>query len=629
MKKHFIMQLALLIWGLGNAQCLINNGTLNSTCPGDGYNTQNNCVMGWTASHGTPTVMGTIGGNTWAWMWSYGNTGEGIMTNYSFQAGQTYQISFRVRATTNIANPNSTVLSSSLNARAASGLIPSSSTTMPSTANSQSIWTNTVAAVGNNWQNVTVYYSPTSNYAQLWFYPLMTASSSANGSAQIQMEVDDVYISPALTTSLFFENASGVRKTDFCLGENVYLNGTNSNNETRYYIDIWRRPIGSTAAFQWQAQLGATGWTNGQVGVINLTSVFAAQNYTLQAGFEYQVKLATANNCIGWSEATRIFRINANNVSPAFTFQSFCDTNGTISVTATASDTTPGISQWWALMEANAPGATSDAATIGQVGAILMGNTVTFTGLSRTKNYYIKHGVYGDCMTWREQRTALPQSVSWSNYTTNFSMAIQAAASGSVSVTTTAASNPVFVNHHWSIFEAPNGVTTGNTNVTGNPDQCCGNTVTFNNNLVINHWYYIKHGIWNDCMNWNETRKAFRVVIQGLQANGSPIYALEEATLSNADNLTPKTNATATNQEIAKVFPNPVTAGSTITIAEMDSPAKVQLIDFTGTSYSLTFQQSDATTVEAFTKNNLKPGIYTLKITDKNGTIKTKKIIVK
>lgn len=628
MKKSIITTLFLFFWGFINAQCLINNGTLNSSCIGDGYNTSSPCVANWIASHGTPTAMGAVNGNTWAWMWSYGNTGEGIMTNYNFQVGQNYQISFRIRATTNISNPNSTVLNSTVLVRATSGLTSTNSTSIPTPSNVQTIWSDTVGNVGTAWRTISIPYSPSNNYSQLWLYPLMEASSASNGFAQIQMEVDDIAISPIVTASLFFQDATGTRKSDFCAGETIFMNGTNSLNETQYYIDVWRRPIGSTTGFQWQTQLGSNGWTNGQVGVLNLSALFAAQNYTFAEGFEYQVKLATANACFPWVEATRTFRVHANNSSPAFTYTTLCATNGTIRVTATAANTTPGISHSWMLMETSAPGNTSDAATLGQIGNTLSGTTVTFSGLSHTKNYYIKHGIYGYCLPWREQRTALPQNTTWNNYTTNFDIAPSGHLNGTVTVTAVANSNSVYVNHHWSIYLAPNGITTGNTSVPGNPDQCCtSDTATFTSNLIVNEWYYIKHGIWNDCMSWNETRKAFRVVVQGLKVNGTPNYVVEETLIDE------KTKAKQVNEPIAQeetvLYPNPIARGEILSITKTNKDIiDTQLIDFMGTTRKLPFSKT-TNAFEMTMGTQLKTGIYTLKLTCSDGSILTKKVIVK
>ncbi|MCL9807032.1 T9SS type A sorting domain-containing protein [Flavobacterium amniphilum] len=629
MRKIIFTKALLLFWGIVSGQCIIN-GTLESTCTGNGFNASNICVNGWTASHGTPTVMGTVGVNTWAWVWSNSGRGEGIITNYDFQAGRTYRITFDVRASTNISNPNTTVLNSTLNARVTSGINGNTSTAMPTLSGSQAIWGSTVgnaiANSGTGWDTITVTFTPSVNYTQLWFYPMMTATPAGNGGAQIQMEVDNVSIIPPVTSVFHFQDAGGTVKTDFCSGESVFLNGTNSFGENQYYIDVWRRPIGSTASFQWQAQLGANGWSSGQAGLLNLSSIFASQNYSFAAGFEYQVKMATASApCVGWVESTQTFRVLNNTASPAFTFNSFCAPNGSMSVTATASYTAPGLNQWWALMETNVPGAISDAATIGQVGVVQNGTTVTFTGLSQTKSYYIKHGVYGNCINWTEQRTALPQSVFWSNYTTNFNLAPSANINGTVSVTAAAHSNPVFVNHHWSVYYAPNGSTSGNTGVPGNPVQCCSNaSATFSANLAVNQWYYIKHGIYNDCSGWNETRKAFRVVIQGFLADGSPDYAVEEYQIE-----TKAKAAQVSATEDTVLYPNPVAAGEKLYFStDGCEVSEVQLIDFTGKSHKLTFVKTNSDTIEIHLEPQFKPGVYTLKVMCKDASVRIKKVVV-
>lgn len=628
MRRIIFTKALLLFWGFVSAQC-ITNGTLNSTCSGNGFNATANCVNGWRASHGTPSVYGTVGGNTWAWLWSHSNTGEGILTNYNFQQGRTYQVSFNVRATTNINNPNATVMSSTLNVRAASGISGGDSVSIPTTSGSQNIWSSTMTNAGNGWNTINVSFTPTSNHTQLWIYPLMAANSINNGSAQIQMEVDNVVITPPVTSVFHFQDSGGVARTDFCIGENIYMNGTDSFGESHYYIDVWRRPNGSTSAFQWQAQLGTTGWTTGQAGVLNLSALFGAQNYTFSNGFEYQVKLATAcSPCVGWIESSKTFRILNNTASAAFTTTRFCAPNGTISVTATATDTTPGLVQWWGLFETNAQGAVDDPATIGQVGAIQNGTTATFTGLTNNRNYYIKHGVHQRCVFWTEERIALPQSVSWPDYTTDFDLAPSANLNGTVTVIAVAHNNPVFVNHHWSIFDAPNGSTLGNTPVPGNPDQCCSSaSATFSANMVVNQWYYIKHAIWNNCSGWNETRRAFRVIIEGRLADGSPDYAVEE--YIKEDKIKIKQAISSDNEAIV-LYPNPVALGEKLYFsAEEHEVTEAHLIDFAGISRKLDFTGANSKTIVISLNNRYKPGVYTLKVTCKEGFVIIRKLIIK
>jgi hypothetical protein len=107
-----------------------------------------------------------------------------------------------------------------------------------------------------------------------------------------------------------FEDADGAVKNTFCFGEDVYLDGTASTGEASYFIDAWRRPIGSTTAFTWY---GSLGWFQGQAGIINLSQSFRslATPVYFEPGYEYSIKLALENrpNCIGWTPREQAFKV--------------------------------------------------------------------------------------------------------------------------------------------------------------------------------------------------------------------------------------------------------------------------------------------------------------------------------
>ena len=209
MKKIIIM---LLLFGeMVNAQTIVNS-TLDSDFLGNGYNKKVNCVRGWSASHGNPSVYGTVGANTWTWMWSHSNLGEGIVTDYDFQAGRTYQISFVIKTSSNVSNPNEVVLNSTVNVRAVTGISPKSATyNMPDLPlTSEIIWSKPVEVAMHNWKKISVNFTPTNHNSQLWFYPLMTANANANGGARIQMEIDDVFIMPVSKNQKIEVNQNGI-----------------------------------------------------------------------------------------------------------------------------------------------------------------------------------------------------------------------------------------------------------------------------------------------------------------------------------------------------------------------------------------------------------------------------------
>ena len=110
-------------------------------------------------------------------------------------------------------------------------------------------------------------------------------------------------------SAFHFENAQGLdfpSGSSYCYGKDVYINGTASEGEDRYYLGIKRRPIGSNASY---SDFAALGWTlNSTVGVINLSErlhEFDSDLY-FEPGYQYRVALAIANieDCIGWTLET-------------------------------------------------------------------------------------------------------------------------------------------------------------------------------------------------------------------------------------------------------------------------------------------------------------------------------------
>lgn len=175
-------------------------------------------------------------------------------------------------------------------------------------------------------------------------------------------------------------------------------------------------------------------------------------------------------------------------------------------------------------------------------------------------------------------------------YKTGFQISAQSDFGGNVTVSVQANQNAIWVNHHLDVFYAGlNGETTGNTEVPGNPVITNSSSATFSNNLVVNQWYYVKHGIWNDCINWRERRRAFRVYIK-LKKNGEKEYVVEYkkgVEITPEETMTPNTKKglrvdslidEERNVEIT-ANPNPFHANTMISFS-LDEEAKVDLTIF-------------------------------------------------
>ena len=156
------------------------------------------------------------------------------------------------------------------------------------------------------------------------------------------------------------------------------------------------------------------GGGNGLLRGINVVPgdvVLIAVNFYTNAGVIPPFNLTVGGANGGGGNAQ--FNCCPTNPSSNFTLTTNC-ANGNFSVTATATDLTPGINHWWGLYESSVEGSTSDADTIWSSGNPAQGpsggTTVTFNGLDPNKNYYIKHGIWLDgCFTWMETRIAVPK----------------------------------------------------------------------------------------------------------------------------------------------------------------------------------------------------------------------------
>ncbi|SEL16695.1 Por secretion system C-terminal sorting domain-containing protein [Aquimarina amphilecti] len=633
-KNILLLFFTIVSVNLGVAQNLVTNGDFsnyNTNCNDYSFaftTTSNNCVPNWNSFSGSPSLHG-VSSNPHAWMWSGGSTNhyESIQTPIAFENGKCYTVSFKVR--TNDRGNQDISDHGTINVRAVNfqnGTI----------LNEQTIFSNTIGTyLGNNWHLVTTTFTPNANYARLLINPLYTG-----GVKQAEMAIDDIVIEEQnLEVNFHFEDSDSNTKDTFCDGETILLNGSASQGEVRYFIDAWRRPTGSTGNFQYVSGLG---WTTGQLQTVNLTTLFAGNNVNFEAGYEYEIKVALGNDCIGWLPLTKRFTVLPNvGLDSNFIMNTSCAGNGTITVQVTA--TNPNAYQWWGLFET--PTSIANGGT--QIGPIQGGTTVTFSGLSRTKNYYIKHGVWKDsdenCYPWQETRKIIPSSVSWAGYTTDFALSVSSNFNGQVSVNVQADSNPVSVYHGWQVYDVNHNVISG---------FCCNSDVASFQGLLINTWYYVKHGIWNDCKEWQETRKYFRVQIQESENNiGGFILETKEYPFEPDSAYTKEINELVNsgaiyelyeeyerenssddkNTDLSKLemYPNPVQSGSTLTISgSFNDPIKsIELVELSGKSTPLSFSvQKENILLEI--DSRVSKGMYFVRIIRNSGEVITQQLAI-
>ncbi len=378
---------------------------------GDCQNIPVSRTQGWSNSHGSPSW-----GSNSVWLWSYrsGNIiGEGVnYSGYNFVQGEEYCVSFTLDAGTNAATPAPNqncsmnvflTQAAIVGAQSVGGGNPIPAITNPN----QQIMGQNIWSGGNNSTTYQFTFIAGSNFNNLWFYP----SNPAAPNPQIEVRISEVNICHITCddnqdVAFHFEHENGTQDTEFNLCEDVFLDASATLNTGSYFMDLWE--VNGNGTLSWISQQPVNGWATGSLNApINITDVFknnGVPNVTFQAGTTYEVKLAINHPQCGWSFETHRFTYKEASMSSGFTLDYYCH-DGVYDVTVTATDSDP--NQWWLLLETNVQGSTSDADTIGAVGAIQGGTSFTFTNLDPNKSYYVKHGVWTNNCPWQETRIAL------------------------------------------------------------------------------------------------------------------------------------------------------------------------------------------------------------------------------
>lgn len=169
------------------------------------------------------------------------------------------------------------------------------------------------AIIYRNWTCVTVDLS---DYIGKHFFIEFTTKDCAQGAMD---HFGLAYIDMVCGTA----EASGANpvlamKDVWCAGETVTGDGSASTGEINHYWSI--EHVTSTGQ---SLGIYVGDWHVGLAGVFNLSAYFASKGYAFQCGQYYRIKLAMQNDCNGWTETTKIIRINCPasvNAGPDKTF---------------------------------------------------------------------------------------------------------------------------------------------------------------------------------------------------------------------------------------------------------------------------------------------------------------------
>lgn len=119
----------------------------------------------------------------------------------------------------------------------------------------------------------------------------------------------------------FFMDETGNPQTTFCYGEDVWIDGSASDNEWAYYIQIFQEDENGNAV-NWCTS--NQNWTFDEVSEINLTEFLIQQgcDWVFEPGYNYDVKLAIHGDCVPWTEVRKVFTVECCDdvIDPCFDY---------------------------------------------------------------------------------------------------------------------------------------------------------------------------------------------------------------------------------------------------------------------------------------------------------------------
>lgn len=221
------------------------------------------------------------------------------------------------------------------------------------------------------------------DYDHYYYNPTGTVTYSTYSVSGSFIGIFDDGEKGTLVSDFTLEDAQGNEKYTFLCKEDVIFDGTSSLNETNHYMDLWRRPTGSTGSFQYY---GGFGWQGGQADVKNFSQMVASHSGGLQlaAGYEYQIKLAVQNECVGWLEKLVNFTVEAITMDATFSSLNTNTNGNTYDIIATSASNPTGVMHMWWLWD-------QAAGAIVSLSGWTTSGTHTFYGLTSGAQYNLVH----------------------------------------------------------------------------------------------------------------------------------------------------------------------------------------------------------------------------------------------
>lgn len=223
-----------------------------------------------------------------------------------------------------------------------------------------------------------------------------------------------------------FEDELGIDKDEFICGEDVYIDGTASSNYDRYRIQVRCRDIDSPpdTPYDW---VGSMGDFYDNIGVKNLSELVRTElnGTTFEADKEYQITLVLRSSSCNWDTRVQNFTmIDGGIYNPHFEYSpSGNSETGEAQVFAVSVDQIPNtivVGHQWRIYYAGPDGETNISNPQQVPGTpTISTSTASFQGLQINTWYFIRHGIWNECIEWQEKRRAFNVRVLAANHPAN------------------------------------------------------------------------------------------------------------------------------------------------------------------------------------------------------------------
>ncbi len=304
----------------------------------------NLCVPGWMNTHGNALVdatQHTAGTHSARMSARYENfycnpakyTGDGIVLNFNFKPGFKYRITYDINSAFGTTDARWVVTKGLVNTNGDTvSCLPFTGNLLPAIPfGSQVLANNNFTNLIPAWHTGVVNeFTANADSKQLWMYCRNERHQPNHGaSIETYIFVDNVIIEELCgppVSSFNFQDSNGVVKTNFCLGEDVFLNGSASTNELGYWIKIQERLIsaGPWAPFTGGILVTYSGdeWMHAELNTINLSQLLYLNtpSYKLTTDKEYKVVVGVYNDCTSWVASEHTFTVTCctNFINPSF-----------------------------------------------------------------------------------------------------------------------------------------------------------------------------------------------------------------------------------------------------------------------------------------------------------------------